>query len=93
MFVLVSNPFAFLCSLLSCENILSDNETNETMSFCSANLHITVQIHWDSFSLQSVTFSCTKLEQSEQAYSEISSDLYVTAIDHYFVNTTLLEVC
>ena len=69
MLVPVSNPCLVLCSLLSCKNVLSENETNKNMSFCSANLYITGQTHWDSCSLQtvqSVTFLCTDSIKAEQ---------------------------
>ena len=53
MLVSVSNPFLVLCSLLSCENVLSDNQRNKGVSICTENSYITGQTHWESCSLLS----------------------------------------
>ena len=55
------------------------------MNFCSANSHINGQTHWNSCSLQSVSFSCTKLEakRSEATYSKISGHRHLP-FDKFF---------
>ena len=87
MLVPVSNPCLVLCSLLSCKNVLSDNETNKNMSFCSANSYKPGQTHWDSCSLQtvqSVTFLGTDSIKAEQ----LTDKFLVT---NFFASTTSTE--